>query len=354
VGITGPHGGIVRRGGHRTVVPIAAGCRKITRVSTNDALDTRRRPGSAPVQGGAPALVPAWALAISAVLLVLFVALSVEAYAGDGLRNRLLDLVRGGGTPTDWVPPRAYYVPGSSVRVGQKGWGSEGQDRVFLEGDVVLLGDTRQLVQLVAGGRTAELRVPNGASTTLANLGTWDATADRLSGVAATFQGGQWTLPQSMLKSVGAVLHPARAPSEALTDGFTLGPNDDAGRVRRLTGRDAATIRIRANIKTPAFTLDSRQPLPTLDRTLVSVRAVVRAEPGSTLMLAINDVVNAAGQTETVVERQQAGDEWLTLIVRRRMVYPSPADGYTVGLVNAEAAAWFEVQSLDVFTGVAP
>jgi hypothetical protein len=80
----------------------------------------------------------------------------------------------------------------------------------------------------------------------------------------------------------------------------------------------------------------------------------VRAEPGSTVVLAITDVVNAAGQAETVMERQTAGDEWLTLTLRRRMVYPSQADTFSVGLVDAEAAAWFEVQTLDVVSGVAP
>jgi len=335
------------------VVTFPARCRKITRVDRSDAVANARRADIVPSTGSAVSAVPAWAMAVSGVLLALFVALSVEAYAGDGFRSRLMALILG-GAPTDGVPARVYYDHGSSVRIGQKGWGSEGQDRTLSVGDVVLLEGTRQLVQLLPGGRTAELRVPNGSSTTVVNLGAWDAAEDRLSGVTATYQNGQWTLPPSLLTSVGAALLPARAPSEALTDGFTLGPNDDAGRVRRLSGRDASTIRFRANIKTPTFTLDSRQPLPTLDGTLVSVRAVVRAEPGSILMLAINDVVNAAGQTETAMERQPAGDDWLTLTVRRRMVYPSQADMFSVGLVNAEAAAWFEVRELDVFTGVNP
>ena len=326
----------------------------IRRVGRSNFVTRLHRSNIDPPTRIAASAVPPWAAVIGAVLLALFVALSVEAYAGDGLRNRLLMSGRGGVASPETVPARAYFCRGSGVRLGQPCWGSEGQDRALLEGDVVLLEGTRQLVQLLPGGRTAAIRAANGASTTVVNLGAWEAAEDRLSGATATYQNGQWTLPPSTLASVGAELHPARAPSEALTDGFTLGPNDAVGRIRRLSGRDAATIRFRANVKSPTFTLDSRQPLPTLDGTLVSVRAVVRAEPGSTLVLAINDVVDAAGRSETTTERQAAGDDWLTLTVRRRMVYPSQADMFSVGLANAEAAAWFEVKELDVFTGVNP
>ena len=111
------------------------------------------------------------------------------------------------------------------------------------------------------------------------------AHADRLAGATARYQGGRWIVDQTPLQSVGADLHPARAPSEAQTDGFWLGPDPEAGRVRRVGDRDHPALRIRASKKTPAMMLETREPLPTLDGTLVSVTALVRGQPGKTMVL---------------------------------------------------------------------
>ena len=97
--------------------------------------------------------IPVWAQAIGLVLLLAFLALSVDAYAGPGLAQSPAGLRGAPSLTPQAVPPRAFYEPGASVRVGQKGVGSEGQDRVIQEGDVVLLGATGQLVRLGPGGR---------------------------------------------------------------------------------------------------------------------------------------------------------------------------------------------------------
>jgi hypothetical protein len=297
--------------------------------------------------------IPIWGHAVGLILLLLFVVLSVEAYFGPGLRARLPNLGLGSLAPAD-VPLRIFYEPGASVRVGQKGTGSEGQDRALLEGDTVLLGAARQVVRLAPGGRSVELRPTEGSSTIVVNLGAWDRAAERLTGASARYQGGQWIVDDVPLKSVGAVLHPPGAPSEALTDGFWLGPDPDAGRVRRVGDRDGAAVRLRASRKLPSFTLESGQPLQMLDGVLVSVSAVVRAQPGKTMALTIKDVVDASGSTETVTDRRTSAEDWVRLTVRRRMAYPSPADTFSVGLVDAEAGDWIEVRDLDVVLGVVP
>jgi hypothetical protein len=298
--------------------------------------------------------VPLWGQVVGLALLLVFVALSVEAYFGPGLRNRLSGTGLGSAPAAVAIPPRVFYEPGASAKVGQKGTGSEGQDRTLQDGDVVLLGATRQLVRLGPGGHATEVRASEGATTAVANLGDWDRVAERLSGVMAHYQGGQWVVDDVPARSVGAVLHPPGAPSEALTEGFWLGPDPDAGRVRRVGDRNDPAIRLRASRKVPIFTLESRQPLATLDNVLVSVSAVVRGQPGKSAVLTIKDVIDAAGNVETATDRQSVSDQWVTLTARRRMVYPSPVDACSVGLLDADGGDWIEVRSLDVVLGVVP
>jgi hypothetical protein len=298
--------------------------------------------------------IPLWTQVVGFLLLLAFLALSVEAYFGPGLRSRLLGFAPAPQASSKAIPPRAFYETGSSVRVGQRGIGSEGQDRVIQEGDVVLLGATGQLVRLGSAGRADEIPGSDGAGTTIVDLGAWDPAADRLVGVPARFQGGRWVLDAIPLQSVGADLHPAGAPSEALTDGFWLGPDPDVGRVRRVGDRDRPALRIRASKKTTAMMLETRDPLPTLDGTLVSVTAVVRGQPGKTMVLTLEDVPDARGNAEAVSERRTATDEWTRLTVRRRVVFPSQNDRISLGLVDADAGDWIEVRDLDVRLGVVP
>jgi hypothetical protein len=100
--------------------------------------------------------------------------------------------------------------------------------------------------------------------------------------------------------------------------------------------------------------LETREPFTSLDGMLVSVTAVVRAQSGKTMMLALEDTVDAVGNAENVGERRPATEEWTRLTVRRRVVFPSANDRLLVGLVDAEAGDWIEIRDLDVRLGVAP
>lgn len=309
--------------------------------------------GASRSERGAPgSAVPTWAQVAGLLLLLTFLALSVDAYVGPGLRARLLSFAAAPQSAA--IPPRAFYEPGSSVRVGQASIGSEGQDRVIQEGDVVFLGETGQVVRLGPGGHTTQIQAADGASTTVSNLGAWDRTADRLAGVSAHYRGGRWIVDEIPLKSIGADLFPAGAPSESLTDGFWLGPDPDMGRVRRVGERDQPALRIRASKKTPTLMLETREPLQTLDGTFVSVTAVARGQPGKTMVLSLEDVLDAAGNATAVSDRRAATDEWTQLTVRRRVAFPSEQDRISVGLVDADAGDWIEVRDLTVHLGVAP
>ena len=100
--------------------------------------------------------------------------------------------------------------------------------------------------------------------------------------------------------------------------------------------------------------LETREPLPSLDGTLVSVIAIVRGQPGKTIALTLEDVLDASGNTESVTERRPATEAWTRLTVRRRVAFPSEKDRIAVGLVDADAGDWIEVRDLEVVLGVVP
>ena len=64
-------------------------------------------------------------------------------------------------------------------------------------------------------------------------------------------------------------------------------------------------MRLRASRKAALFSLNSREPIPSLDGVLVTITAVVRGQPGKTIVLALRDVTDAAGNAETVADRQE-------------------------------------------------
>src|SRR5689334_13674317 len=136
-------------------------------------------------------MVPIWGQIVGVVLILVFVLAGFEAFAGPGIRLRLLSLVAGGSSQTAPVPTRVLYQPESSARIGMQSTGSEGQERTLLAGDAVLLGDSGRIVRLEAGGRIADVPAADGATTLVANLGAWERGADRLTGATARAQAGR-------------------------------------------------------------------------------------------------------------------------------------------------------------------
>jgi hypothetical protein len=113
-------------------------------------------------------------------------------------------------------------------------------------------------------------------------------------------------------------------------------------------------VRLRASRKVPHFSLDTQGPLPTLNGVLVSVSAIVRGQPGKTIMLTIKDVIDATGAADMVTDRRPTSEEWTRLTVRRRVVYPSPSDAISVGIVDPDGGDWFEVRDVQIVLGVSP
>jgi hypothetical protein len=291
------------------------------------------------------------------VLVLVFAALVAQTYSSRPILGWLVTLVPGSHTEqvTDVDGVRAFYVPGSTVQVGEFGIGARGQDRAFQAGDIVLLGATGRLVRLEEGGRLTGLHAPEGTALLVTSLGPWDPAAGSLAGSMARYVGGSWVLETPPLQPAGAALHVPGAPEEELTADFQLTP-PMAGRIRRLGSADGPVVRIRPAGRAPALLLEGSDPLTTLDNVAVTVQATVRASEGATVELALADVVDAVGTVQKTVDRGSPTDEeaWTTLRIRRRVTFGSPNDRYSIGLVEVRNRDWLEVRELSVYIGVLP
>lgn len=312
--------------------------------------------------------VPVWALAIGMILCLAFAGLVVQTFTGRPLTGMVDRL--GPGSRWEQIPDgqhRAFYTPGSTVKIGDIGIGTRGQDRPFQAGDLVLLGGGRGVVRLETDNRLTELRVIGGAplqmvegpSLLMVNLGAWDEALAGPSGLTARYHNGYdsggWAIERPEVQPVGPPLHVAGAPEEELTAGFRLEPAS-AGRVRRLDTPAGPAVRIRPTGRAQSLVLESWEPLTGLDNVAVTVEATVRASEGASLELALNDVVDAAGTVQRTTDRRVAPneDEWLTLRVRRRVLFASPDDRFSVGIVDVRNRDWLEVRDLSIYLGVLP
>jgi hypothetical protein len=309
-----------------------------------------------PVQRDRPD-VPVWALGLGAIICLVFVGLVLQTFTGRPLQSLIATILPGSGSEqlADTSQQRAFYVPGSTVQAGQVGLGSRGQDRAFQVGDLVLLGAAHRLVRIDDGNRLTDVRAADGATLTVASLGAWNQSAAELAGLPARFSNGAWTVDAPPLQPTGAPLHVPGAPDEELTAGFRLVPAS-AGRIKRSDSRDGPIVRLRPAGRSQSLSLESWDPLPSLDNVTVTVQASVRASEGASLEVTINDVVDAAGTIQKTSERRAAPneDEWLTLRVQRRVQFASPDDRYSVGILEVRNRDWLEIRDLGIYLGVLP
>ena len=301
--------------------------------------------------------VPAWALGLGIVLVLVFVGLATQTYTGRPLLDRVAALLPGSssGQVTDADRARVFYVPGATVQVGQVGIGSRGQDRAFQVGDVVVLGATSRLVRIESGGRLVDLRAPEGTTLQVMSLGPWDTAQSSLAGLPVRFAGGNWVLEAPTIQPAGATFRVRGGPEEELSPGFQLVP-PTGGRVRWFDTAEGSAVRIRPLNRLPSLVLETAEPLPALDNAAVTVVAVVRGAVGANVELALNDTIDASGTVQKTAERQPVAreEEWMTLRIQRRVLFASPQDRFSVGLMEVRTRDWLEVRELGVYLGILP
>lgn len=299
--------------------------------------------------------VPPWALVLGTLLIVVFVGLSIEAYAGISFLGRARALFPDQERLAAGAALRVFYTAGETAQVGQAVTGSRAQQRTLQSGDTVLLGGSRRLVRVEAGGQTTSITADVGATVTAVNLGAWDADAGRLVGLLAHRTDAGWSVDSSGMPVAGSDLFASGGPEEELGEKFWLNPSESAGRIRRGTEDGGPVVRVRANRGGPYLGIESAGPLPALENAVVTVRAVVRARGEGPVGLTIFDAIDAGGAFETSADSRPAREDgWTELTVRRRMTRASAGDKLSIGLYQVRSGDWIEVRELKTYLGAFP
>ena len=294
--------------------------------------------------------VPTWAVAIGAVLVVLFVALSANAYFGGSLLGRLRTLRTAREPVAATGAIRAYYSPSETPAAGMESVGSRGHTRRLQAGEVALLAGSGRLVRLEPGGAT-ELVADGGATVTVPNLGPWDQTTGRLVGQTAHLADGRWRIEKP---SPSGFLSLDGLGEEELPASFALVPTPAAGRPRRMEDGDGVSLRIRA-AEQHAFVGVQTHALATVpEGAVVTVWALVRAREDTTVGMRLTDIVDAAGTREEAVGRWSALKGWNMVTLPRRLAFQTPEDRFAIGLIDPRAGDWVDVRDVGVYLGVLP
>lgn len=144
-------------------------------------------------------------------------------------------------------------------------------------------------------------------------------------------------------------------PADPLA-GFAISPGDAAPRIELRSDGGRQVVRITATKPTSYLALSGTiPPLPDGSGPL-RVRATVRVGSPRLALWQIYDVVDAQGTAETVVEPVTARPvEWTSWSIQKpRIMYASPTDNFSVGIVGVHPGDWFEVAELTLLLKSAP
>ena len=298
--------------------------------------------------------LPRWALVVGALLAALFVELSMQAYFGRSTVDRLASIVPAREQLADTTGLRAVYVPREEhARRGTVVIDTDGRDRPLVAGDLVLVGDRGRLVRLERDRAPTTLDAATGSAISVVNLGPWDAANRQLGGLTATAGDGRWELPRDTWPAAGRDFR-GRGSQTELPNGFWRSPGDAPVRTSRQRDADGQYYRFEISRSMPYLVVTSRDPLGSVDNAPITVRAIARAQSGAMLTLTVYDVLDAAGQAESKVERRPASGDWEELRLSMRTRFASQGDNFSVGLFEAQPNDWLEVRSLELFLGLLP
>ena len=289
-------------------------------------------------------------MATGALLVLLFLVLSANAYFGVSLLDRLKVF----GQTSEPAPVasgrRVYYSRTDTVAPGMPGFGSRGQDRPLQPGDVVLLGGSGRLVRLDKDSVT-ELPADAGTTVVVQNLGPWDAAGGRLAGQSARLVDGRWVVEQPAL---GGIFPTGGLRDDELPKGFALVPNPAISQSRVMETRDGTAVRIRAVDPNPFAGLQAHAIPDVPEGAAVTVWALVRAREDTTVGMTLTDVVGADGSSEQATARWPGPKNWTRVVLQKRLAFRAPEDRFSLGLIDARAGDWLEVRDVGVFVGALP
>jgi hypothetical protein len=298
-------------------------------------------PAVAPPQRDSGPAVP-WPIAvIGGVLVLWFIALTIEAYSGRFLSDLLTALA-----------PRNEVLASDSASVALLDSTGAATPRV---GQLVLDGRTGQLRRIQSDGAIS-VTAASGQRLRVQNVGPWDQETAQLGGLDATYDGRRWVVDASTMLAANSNSDLRVGSAADPIPGFWVSPGDSGYRVSRGEEDNRPHVRIEATRAGAYLVLNAQEPLAKLQGVPVAVRGQVRGKAEGETRLTLYEVVADDGRAETRFVRATLSEQnWTTLVLNEeRMLQPNASNNYSLGLTDVRPGEWFEVRELSLFVGRLP
>ncbi|MBV9578434.1 MAG: hypothetical protein JO057_07590 [Chloroflexi bacterium] len=305
--------------------------------------------------------VPTWAVVIGGLLALATLVLLGQAYFGlpsprppaqndttAPVANSVLpDASRPGVTNAWYVTTAANPGPGGTLDVGPA------NKPVQVSAlDLVLNSSSHSLLKVQPDGQLVTSEAQEGDRVWLPNAGLWDQSNQKFQGIAAVFSAGRWGLDMTGVSAANANSDFSAGDATNPLPNYTITPADAGYSVTRMTDDDGPFVRVQAARDTAFLQINGGPPITTLDGVPVTVRGIIRAHTSGQFNISVWDVVSDSGKVKSFTNRQPASEDWTTLYARaQQVVYPSPDDYFSIGIVDIKAGDWFDVRELSVFLG---
>jgi hypothetical protein len=186
----------------------------------------------------------------------------------------------------------------------------------------------------------------------LPNAGLWDQSSKQFQGVTATFANGKWDIDVSGLPAANPNSDFAAGDDTNPLPNYSVTPGDAKYSITRMVDQNGPYIRVQITQAAPFVQINAHDPVSKLDNVPITVRTEVRAHTSGEVNLSVWDIVGDSGRVRSYTDREPASEDWRTLVQHvPSLVYASPDDYVSIGLVQPQAGDWLDVRFLNVYVG---
>lgn len=190
-----------------------------------------------------------------------------------------------------------------------------------------------------------------GQRVRLPNVGPWDSRSKSVTGLDAVYSQGRWIVDETPMRPVREISTGTASGSPSLSP-WRVGPPPARYRLIRLQDEGGPYLRIESSRPADSLTLTLPNPLSNLAEQSISLRARLRASPGSAPALALNKQLPGP---RTYLARPSDPESWSTVTLRILNTGPSALDDkVTLTVTGLDEGAWLDIRELSLFSGILP
>ncbi|MDX2098550.1 MAG: acyltransferase [Leptolyngbyaceae cyanobacterium bins.59] len=302
-----------------------------------------------------------WVITLVSLFTWTLLQVGIQLYFGASTQTRFSPMLNFLGINQEQIvrsdPFRVLYVPSTNrLSTNTLVTDSQGKQTILKPGNIVLMGPPYQLRRLREDGRWVSLKLQEGQTLQVANLGSWNSESQAFQGLPGVVKSSQLTLDPSFVQPLNENANFQDSTLQEPIKGFSVSPPDGGYTVRLLKDARGSFVRISATRPEKHLVLvGSLLPPLGMDQVPATLQGSVRAHSTGQITLTLYDRIDSNGKAEGYQVIKPARLEWQKLSLQVRNVqYPDPSDHFSLGLTDVQANDWFDVREFSLFQGILP